>query len=194
MWNMVQEYLSGLDPQNTTWMWAAFLSSGWSQCFPNYFWVSGNVAGASALRVTPHSSQRMSVATNTPLSTSHLKRQCWYFGQACPYSSVTLYCQVMHEPHHGIKVLEMVLHSIQAQLLRHFKEHCNVKLTNYHVEGSSTATEWCKCAFITSQPFICKMYCSIYIKVIYFMICALNRGTIVIKTKNRVPIMKLLRC
>lgn len=68
----------------TTLIWVAFLTSGWSQCFPDYFWVSGNVAGASALWVTPHRSQRMSVATNTPLSTSHLKRQCSYSGQVCP--------------------------------------------------------------------------------------------------------------
>lgn len=68
----------------TTLIWVAFLTSGWSQCFPDYFWVSGNVAGASALWVTPHRSQRMSVATNTPLSTSHLKRQCSYLGQVCP--------------------------------------------------------------------------------------------------------------
>lgn len=84
MWNIVQQNLfQTASRKRSPSAWVAFLTSGWSQCFPNYFWVSGNVAGASALWVTPHRSQRMSFATNTPLSTSHLKRQCTDLRRGC---------------------------------------------------------------------------------------------------------------
>lgn len=77
--------------RGTAWVWVAFLTgSSTSECFPDYFWVSGNVAGASALWVTPHRSQRMSAAANTPLS-AHLKRQCSYLEQVCP----TVRCNII---------------------------------------------------------------------------------------------------
>lgn len=75
----------------TAWVWVAFLTGSLaSECFPDYFWVSGNVAGASALWVTPHRSQRMSAAANTPLS-AHLKRQCSYLEQVRP----TVRCNII---------------------------------------------------------------------------------------------------
>lgn len=85
MWNMVQQNLAELDLHSKKApLSVAFLTSGCSLCFPDYFWVAGNVAGASALGATPHHSQRM---CSTPLSTSHLKRQCSSLGPDWPLRS-----------------------------------------------------------------------------------------------------------